>query len=59
MTPVSHIFIMGSTDGLGLAAARTPMDDGHEVILHTEALDSELQDRLTAQLAGLTGISLF
>jgi NAD(P)-dependent dehydrogenase (short-subunit alcohol dehydrogenase family) len=31
---MARIFITGSTDGLGLAAARSLLDDGHEVILH-------------------------
>ena len=30
---MSRIFVTGSTDGLGLAAARTLMADGHEVVL--------------------------
>jgi NAD(P)-dependent dehydrogenase (short-subunit alcohol dehydrogenase family) len=31
---VSRIFITGSTDGLGRAAAGVLIDDGHEVVLH-------------------------
>lgn len=31
---MARVFITGSTDGLGLAAARTLVDDGHEVVLH-------------------------
>lgn len=31
---MSYVFITGSTDGLGLAAARVLMDEGHEVVLH-------------------------
>lgn len=31
------IFITGSTDGLGLAAARTLMDEGHQVVLHARS----------------------
>jgi NAD(P)-dependent dehydrogenase (short-subunit alcohol dehydrogenase family) len=31
---MSRIFITGSTDGLGLAAARTLLSEGHEVVLH-------------------------
>jgi NAD(P)-dependent dehydrogenase (short-subunit alcohol dehydrogenase family) len=31
---VSRIFITGSTDGLGRAAAGVLMDEGHEVVLH-------------------------
>lgn len=34
---MSRIFITGSTDGLGLAAARTLLDEGHEVVLHARS----------------------
>jgi NAD(P)-dependent dehydrogenase (short-subunit alcohol dehydrogenase family) len=34
---MSRIFITGSTDGLGLAAARTLMGEGLEVVLHARA----------------------
>ena len=34
---MSRIFITGSTDGLGLAAARTLMTEGHEVVLHARS----------------------
>ncbi|EJL58569.1 dehydrogenase of unknown specificity, short-chain alcohol dehydrogenase like protein [Rhizobium sp. CF122] len=39
---MSRVFITGSTDGLGLAAARTLMDDGHEVVLHARSNDRAL-----------------
>src|SRR5437016_4952967 len=32
--PVPRIFITGSTDGLGRAAAGVLMGEGHEVVLH-------------------------
>jgi NAD(P)-dependent dehydrogenase (short-subunit alcohol dehydrogenase family) len=32
-----RIFITGSTDGLGRAAARALMDEGHEVVLHARS----------------------
>src|SRR3954469_3183789 len=32
-----RIFITGSTDGLGLAAARTLVAEGHEVVLHARS----------------------
>ena len=38
-----RVFITGSADGLGRAAAQTLLDDGHEVVVH--ARDN---DRLTA-----------
>ena len=34
---MSRIFITGSTDGLGLAAARNLIEDGHEVLLHARS----------------------
>lgn len=34
---MSCIFITGSTDGLGLAAARALMAEGHEVVLHARS----------------------
>lgn len=34
---MTRIFITGSTDGLGLAAARTLMGEGHEVVLHARS----------------------
>jgi NAD(P)-dependent dehydrogenase (short-subunit alcohol dehydrogenase family) len=34
---MSRILITGSTDGLGLAAARTLMADGHDVVLHARS----------------------
>jgi NAD(P)-dependent dehydrogenase (short-subunit alcohol dehydrogenase family) len=36
---MSRIFITGSTDGLGYAAARTLIEDGHEVVLHARSRD--------------------
>lgn len=33
----SRIFITGSADGLGLATARTLMDEGHEVVVHVRS----------------------
>lgn len=36
---MSRIFITGSTDGLGLAAARNLVADGHEVVLHARSKD--------------------
>jgi NAD(P)-dependent dehydrogenase (short-subunit alcohol dehydrogenase family) len=36
---MARIFITGSTDGLGLAGARTLIDQGHEVVLHARSQD--------------------
>ena len=43
---MARIFITGSTDGLGRAAARTLIDEGHQVVLHARSLDraSALED---------------
>lgn len=51
---LSRIFITGSTDGLGLAAARTLMGERHEVVLHARSSKraSELAD-LAAHAAGV------
>jgi NAD(P)-dependent dehydrogenase (short-subunit alcohol dehydrogenase family) len=35
--PVSRIFITGSSDGLGRAAAGVLMGDGHDVVLHARS----------------------
>jgi short-subunit dehydrogenase len=34
---MSRIFITGSTDGLGYAAARYLIEDGHEILLHARS----------------------
>ena len=51
---MARIFITGSADGLGLAAARTLLYGGHEVVLHarTPGRASALGD-LAAQAAGV------
>ena len=54
---MSRVFITGSTDGLGLAAARTLMDDGHEVVLHARSNDrasavANLRPRALAVVVG-------
>jgi NAD(P)-dependent dehydrogenase (short-subunit alcohol dehydrogenase family) len=40
---MAHVFITGSADGLGRAAAHTLLNDGHEVVVHARN-----RDRLTA-----------
>ena len=51
---MARIFITGSTDGLGRAAARSLLDEGHEVILHARSAEraSALAD-LASQAAGV------
>jgi NAD(P)-dependent dehydrogenase (short-subunit alcohol dehydrogenase family) len=48
---MARIFITGSTDGLGRAAAQALISEGHEVILHARS-----QKRVTA-VGGLTQLS--
>ena len=36
---MSRVFITGSTDGLGYSAARTLIEEGHEVVLHARSRD--------------------
>jgi NAD(P)-dependent dehydrogenase (short-subunit alcohol dehydrogenase family) len=36
---MARIFITGSTDGLGRAAARALLDEGHQVVLHARSLE--------------------
>jgi NAD(P)-dependent dehydrogenase (short-subunit alcohol dehydrogenase family) len=47
---MAHIFITGSTDGLGRAAAQSLLADGHAVVLHARSRDraSALSDLATA-----------
>jgi NAD(P)-dependent dehydrogenase (short-subunit alcohol dehydrogenase family) len=40
---MARVFVTGSADGLGRAAAQTLLDDGHEVVVHARN-----RDRLTA-----------
>src|SRR5215467_965740 len=51
---MARIFITGSTDGLGRAAARSLLDDGHEVVLHARSTEraSTLAD-LASRSAGV------
>jgi NAD(P)-dependent dehydrogenase (short-subunit alcohol dehydrogenase family) len=51
---VASIFITGSTDGLGLAAARTLISDGHMVVLHARSHErvSAVAD-LASRVAGV------
>jgi NAD(P)-dependent dehydrogenase (short-subunit alcohol dehydrogenase family) len=54
---MTRVFITGSADGLGRAAAQTLLDDGHEVIVHarsTERLAAvrDLLDRGAAAVVG-------
>lgn len=51
---MARIFITGSTDGLGRAAARSLLGEGHEVVLHARSKDraSALAD-LVSRAAGV------
>ena len=51
---MARIFITGSTDGLGRAAARTLLDDGHRVVLHARtAARAASVDDLAVRAAGV------
>ena len=54
---MARVFITGSADGLGRAAARTLLDDGHEVVVHARTSDRlmavrDLVDRGAAAVVG-------
>src|SRR6266404_707380 len=54
---MAHVFITGSADGLGRAAAQTLLDDGHEVVVHVRNNDRveavrDLVDRGAAVVVG-------
>lgn len=40
---MARVFITGSTDGLGLAAAQSLLGDGHDVVLHARSKDRAAQ----------------
>lgn len=51
---MSRVLITGSTEGLGLAAARTLMDEGHEVVLHARSpARAALLANIAARSAGI------
>jgi NAD(P)-dependent dehydrogenase (short-subunit alcohol dehydrogenase family) len=51
---MARIFITGSTDGLGLAAARRLIDENHEVVLHARSRDRvSAVDKLASRSAGV------
>ncbi|MGC4252955.1 MAG: SDR family NAD(P)-dependent oxidoreductase [Sphingobium sp.] len=51
---MARIFITGSTEGLGRAAAETLMNDGHEVILHARSRErAQAMEHLGARSAGI------
>ncbi|PVZ54717.1 SDR family NAD(P)-dependent oxidoreductase [Arthrobacter sp. H-02-3] len=51
---MARVFITGSTDGLGLASARTLLDEGHEVLLHARSRERAASlAQLAPQAAGI------
>src|SRR5688572_24027388 len=48
---MSRIFITGSADGLGLAAARSLIGDGHDVVLHARSVERAREAGERAQQA--------
>jgi NAD(P)-dependent dehydrogenase (short-subunit alcohol dehydrogenase family) len=57
MRDLARIFVTGSADGLGLAAAQSLLADGHHVVLHArnEQRAAGLRDRLPGAEAALVG----
>lgn len=51
---MARVFITGSSDGLGLAAARSLLRDGHDVVLH--ARSRERAAEAIAAFSGATGV---
>src|SRR5919108_342601 len=54
---ITRVFITGSADGLGRAAAQTLLEDGHEVVVHARDTDRltavrDLLDRGAAAVVG-------
>lgn len=55
---MSRVFITGSTDGLGLAAAETLIGDGHEVVLHARSESrAAVFDDLAGRAEGVAGVA--
>ena len=51
---MARIFITGSTDGLGRAAAQTLMEEGHQVVLHARSRErAAAVDDLASRSAGV------
>src|SRR5918993_2890987 len=51
---MARVFITGSTDGLGRAAARTLIDQDHQVVLHARSRErAAAVDDLVARSAGV------
>src|SRR5215213_7439592 len=51
---MARVFITGSTDGLGRAAAKPLIDDGHQVALHARSRErASAVDDLAARSAGV------
>jgi NAD(P)-dependent dehydrogenase (short-subunit alcohol dehydrogenase family) len=54
---MARVFVTGSADGLGRAAAQTLLDDGNEVVVHARSRDrlAALSDLLDRGAAGVVG----
>jgi NAD(P)-dependent dehydrogenase (short-subunit alcohol dehydrogenase family) len=54
---MTRVFITGSADGLGRAAAQTLLDDGHEVIVHARSTErlAAVRDLLNRGAAAVVG----
>lgn len=49
---MARVFITGSSDGLGLAAARSLIKDGHDVVLHARSLQRAAETSVALSGAG-------
>jgi NAD(P)-dependent dehydrogenase (short-subunit alcohol dehydrogenase family) len=54
---MARVFVTGSADGLGRAAAQTLLEDGHEVVVHARSRErlAALDDLLDRGAAGVVG----
>src|SRR4051794_21950507 len=54
---MTRVFITGSADGLGRAAAQSLLEDGHEVVVHARSRDrvTVLQDLVDRGAAAVVG----
>ncbi len=57
MDLMARVLVTGSADGLGLAAARSLLDDGHDVVVHARTKErlEALRDLLDRGAAGVVG----
>jgi NAD(P)-dependent dehydrogenase (short-subunit alcohol dehydrogenase family) len=52
---MARVYIIGSADGLGRAAAQTLLNDGHEVVVHARNRLTAVRDLLDRGAAAVVG----